>query len=110
MVAADLGAPLREPQRLDNIADGERAAPHDAVMHDRVVRALRIGHVETGIAGSDLAAVADLTALLGVERRAVEDQLGVGALLDPLDRRAVNQDCEDRTARREPGIARELAA
>ena len=82
VVAHGARAQRRVDARLDLVADLQRAGLQRALVAvDVGLDLLRVGHLE-GAAGADqLAAVADLAAGLGVERRAVEHhRAGIAAL------------------------------
>src|SRR4051812_23813853 len=81
MVAHGALAQRRIDARVDAIADLERAALEGAVMAEDVgLDLLRVVHGESARRPDQLAAVADLPAGLGIERRLVEDHgTGVAA-------------------------------
>src|ERR1700694_1715194 len=97
VMAPNLFAPFRIDGRVHGVAGAEFSGNQPPVMRDRVARVLRVGHFEDGIAARDATVVADLTALLGVERRAVEHYPRFGAGLDLLGGPARRQDGEDRS-------------
>ena len=92
VVAHRRRAPDRVDDRLDRLPDPEPAVERAAVDVQAADRLLRVGHGEQLAAATrfaDHALVADLAAALGIERRRVEDDLGLahpGQLveLDPV--------------------------
>ena len=85
--------------RRDRIADRELPRLHRAVMAEHVgLDLLRIAHLEEGEARAafrELAAIADLAARFGVERRAVEDDDAFFADAEALHRRSVLVERDD---------------
>ena len=67
-------------------------------MHVRLAELARVGHDEPRIPGDEHAAVADLAAALGVERRRVEDHLALLARAQCLHRILAAEKCHDAAA------------
>ena len=78
------------------VVDGDAPLDDTAAVEDEAAfRALRVVDLEAPVGASDLALVADLAALLGVERRLEEHELRLVALLDAVDRRPASDDAGD---------------
>ena len=67
---------------LSDPALGDPATVHDDPLGD----ALRVLDGHDAVRAADLAAVAHLAAALGIERRRVQDEFGIAAALDGIDR------------------------
>src|SRR5271165_2950347 len=68
---------------------------------DRISGRLRVAYVEMRVARGDRAVIPDLSAAFGVERGAIQDQLGPHPGTGFVDGKPVNQNGADRTARRQ---------
>ena len=78
------------------VVDGDAPLDNAAAVEDKAaLGALRIVDLEAPVGAGDLAAVADLAAGLGVERRLEEHELRLVALLDAVDRRPTGDDAGD---------------
>src|SRR5579875_1095886 len=95
VMAPDLLAPHRVDGRVRALAATKEAGAHLAVVGDGLAGVLRIGDVKNRLTGGNRPAVADLTALFGIERRVVEDDLRRFAGDDLVDRLAVAQQHHD---------------
>ena len=105
-MAADLFAPFRIYLGVHGVAEREHAANEPPVVRDRLACELRVGHFEHGAGGRrDAAAVADLAALLGVERGAVEDDLRLDPGVDRVDASAAGEDRQHGAVGFEPAVA-----
>src|SRR5579872_3292958 len=95
MMAANLLSPPVVNHRLRAFTERERAALHDAVMRDRIAHVLRVFNLEDCTVSTQLSAIADLSATLGIERRAIENDDAAFAERERLDRRTVFDDRGD---------------
>ena len=109
VVAAASGPPGRVDACLGGLARGNRPLGDLAAVHDRAAELLRVGHDEAPRGRHDLAAVADLSAALGVERAARQHHLAALPCLEALDDATVRHDGRDDRVGRERVVADELA-
>ena len=114
VVAHRVGAALGVDDGLDRLPDPQPPVERAVVDDQPAMRPLGVGHGEqlaaaTGLA--DDALVADLAAALGVERRLVEDDLGLAVAGQLVELHPVAQDGNDpalggrRLVAEEPGVA-----
>ena len=98
VVAHRVGAPVGIDDRLDRLADPQPAVERAAMDDQAAERLLRVGHREQLAAAARLAQdalVADLAAALGVERRPVEDDLGLAVAGQLVELHPVADDRDD---------------
>src|SRR5690606_32173500 len=90
MVEANRFAPLAVDRGVEPVADAHGAAGDRADVAERRAELLRILDAKlAAVRAAKLAGVADLTAALGVERRAIEHDGAARARVEPLDGMAV---------------------
>ena len=114
VVAHRVGPPGGIHDRLDGLADPQPAVERAAVDDQATERLLRVGHREQLAAAARLAQdalVADLAAALGIERRPIEDDLGLAVAGQLVELHPVPDDRHDaalggrRLVPDEPGVA-----
>src|SRR5690606_10563551 len=101
------------PRRVDLggdlVADHEAAALELADVAESLTELMRVADREARLVARQRARVADLTAALGVERRAVEHDGAFGARLERFDRALLRvEQCDDAALARKRRIAHEL--
>ena len=96
VIAPDVPAAVGVHLRQHVVVDGDAPLDDAAAMQDEpALGALRVLDAEATVGPSNLARVADLAALLGVERRLEEDDLRLVARLDAIDRCPAGDDASD---------------
>ena len=114
VVAHRVGPPVGIHDRLDGLADPQPPVERAAMDDQAAERLLRVGHREQLAAAARLAQdalVADLAAALGVERRPVEDDLGLAVAGQLVELHPVPDDRDDaalggrRLVAQEPRVA-----